>query len=80
MDGLIDDEPLDDVESFLSPNESDERDNVGLFSDSTKGMVNSLRIAGDCNCRSVISMDCNCNLIEEIQFYIFHPYSVLSCN
>ncbi|TYK00063.1 transcriptional corepressor LEUNIG_HOMOLOG-like isoform X2 [Cucumis melo var. makuwa] len=50
MDGLIDDEPLDDVESFLSPNESDERDNVGLFSDSTKGMVNSLRIAGDCNC------------------------------
>ncbi|XP_050936725.1 transcriptional corepressor LEUNIG-like isoform X2 [Cucumis melo] len=29
MDGLIDDEPLDDVESFLSPNESDERDNVG---------------------------------------------------
>ncbi|KAL0559444.1 hypothetical protein IC582_004055 [Cucumis melo] len=37
MDGLIDDEPLDDVESFLSPNESDERDNVGLFSDSTKG-------------------------------------------
>lgn len=68
MGCLMDDEPLDDVESFLSLNESDERDNLGLLSDSTKGMVKSLRIAGDCNCRSVIPIDCNCNLIEEIQF------------
>ncbi|KGN65390.1 hypothetical protein Csa_019543 [Cucumis sativus] len=37
MGCLMDDEPLDDVESFLSLNESDERDNLGLLSDSTKG-------------------------------------------
>lgn len=36
MDCLMDDGPFDDVESFLSPNESDKRDNVGLLSDSTK--------------------------------------------
>ncbi|XP_038878701.1 transcriptional corepressor LEUNIG_HOMOLOG-like isoform X3 [Benincasa hispida] len=39
MDGLMDDGALDDVESFLSPKESDERYNVGLLSDSTKGLT-----------------------------------------
>lgn len=43
MDCLMDDGPFDDVESFLSPNESDKRDNVGLLSDSTKGMMNSFK-------------------------------------
>lgn len=43
----MDDGPLDDVESFLSPDKSDERDEVGLLSDTNKGMMNILIIARD---------------------------------
>lgn len=43
MDCLMDDGPLDYVESFLSPMESDERDNAGMVSDATKAMMNSFK-------------------------------------